>query len=114
MTLSDLNSSVTRHTLFAAIFLGLFSAALTAAESVEQALSADELELTAWLDAQEDEMLELLEQLTNINSGSLNKDGVDTIARLFSRELRELGFSTQSLPGDVIEMPTWPRSQYAL
>jgi len=114
MTLSDLNSSVTRHTLFAAIFFGLFSAALTAAESVEQALSADELELTAWLDAQEDEMLELLEQLTNINSGSLNKDGVDTIARLFSRELRELGFSTQSLPGDVIEMPSCPGSEYVV
>lgn len=65
-----------------------------------------------WLSAQEGDMLEMLEHITNINTGSLNKAGVDELAALFASELRELGFSTSTLPGDVIEMPSCPGSNY--
>ncbi|MEX0965400.1 MAG: M20/M25/M40 family metallo-hydrolase [Pseudohongiellaceae bacterium] len=81
-------------------------------DSVEPALNSAEVELTAWLDSQEENMLELLEQITNINSGSLNKDGVNELAAIFSDELRQLGFSISTLPGDVIEMPSCPGSDY--
>jgi glutamate carboxypeptidase len=83
-----------------------------AAESIEPSLNTDEIELVRWLDSQEDNMLSMLERITNINSGSLNKQGVDEIATIFSRELRRLGFSISTLPGDVIEMPSCPGSDY--
>ena len=94
--------------------IGLQTTSAQAAESVEQALNADELQLSAWLDAQEDDMLALLERLTNINSGSLNKEGIATIAEYFSTELRQLGFTTRTLPGDVIEQPSCPGSEYVV
>lgn len=83
-----------------------------AAEEVEPALSQDEVQLGDWLGGQEENMLEMLERITNINSGSLNKAGVDELAEIFSEELRALGFSISSLPGDFIEMPSCPGSDY--
>ena len=86
--------------------------ALPAAETVEPDLDAGERRLLDWLEGRDAEMLDLLERLTNINSGSLNKDGVDAVADIFRRELRQLGFSTSVLPGEVIEMPSCPGSDY--
>lgn len=83
-----------------------------AAESIEPALNSDERALVQWLDSEEDNMLNLLEQLTNINSGSLNKAGVDEIGRILTQELLGLGFSAQRLPGELIEMPSCPGSSY--
>ncbi|MFT4863597.1 MAG: glutamate carboxypeptidase [Pseudohongiellaceae bacterium] len=90
----------------------LFSTAGISAESIEPALNNDERALVQWLDSEEDNMLELLEQLTNINSGSLNKAGVDAIGRILTEQLVELGFMTQRLPGELIEMPSCPNSSY--
>jgi glutamate carboxypeptidase len=90
----------------------VFPIAAQAQQSVEPALNAEERELTSWLDSQEDNMLEMLERITNINSGSLNKQGVDELAAIFSAELRQLGFSISTLPGEVIEMPSCPGSNY--
>lgn len=92
----------------------LLPAALYAQARVEPPISSQEQILADWLQAHEDEMIGVLEQLTNINSGSLNKDGVDEIARFFSTELREMGFSINTLPGEVIEMPSCPGSNYAI
>lgn len=86
---------------------------LTSAQ-VEPAISSEEQQLVDWVQAQEAEMIGLLERITNINTGSLNKAGVDELAALFASELRELGFSTSSLPGDVIEMPSCPGSDYTI
>ena len=90
------------------------SALLNGAENIEPTLSISEMNLVAWVDSQEQEMLELLEQITNINSGTLNKEGVNQITQIFQSELRELGFSTSRLPGDLIEMPSCPGSDYNL
>lgn len=92
----------------------MLPAALLAQAQVESPISSAEQELNNWLQSREDEMIDVLEQLTNINSGSLNKAGVDEIARFFSAELRELGFSISTLPGDVIEMPSCPGSNYSI
>ena len=85
---------------------------LIAAENIEPSLTADEIELSQWLDDQNENMLDLLERITNINSGSLNKAGVNEMAALFTRELQMLGFSTSKLPGELIEMPSCPGSDY--
>lgn len=90
------------------------SALLNAAENIEPALSISEMDLVSWVDSQEQEMLKLLEQITNINSGTLNKEGVNQITQIFQSELRALGFRTSRLPGDLIEMPSCPGSDYSL
>ena len=90
------------------------SALLNGAENIEPTLSISEMDLVSWVDSQEQEMLELLEQITNINSGTLNKEGVNQITQIFQSELRELGFSMSRLPGDLIEMPSCPGSDYDL
>ena len=90
----------------------LFALPNHAQDTVEPSLNAEERELTSWLDSQEDNMLEMLEQITNINSGSLNKAGIDELASIFSEELKQLGFTLSSLPGEVIEMPSCPGSDY--
>ena len=90
----------------------LFTVSGYAQDTVEPSLNSEEVELTSWLDSQEENMLDMLERITNINSGSLNKQGVNELASIFGEELRHLGFSLETLPGEVIEMPSCPGSDY--
>lgn len=94
--------------------VALVSGSAHSADNVEPTLTADERTMTAWLDGQEAAMLQLLERITNINSGSLNKPGINALATLFSDELRLLGFDITTLPGDVIVTPSCPGSNYTL
>lgn len=87
---------------------------LFAAAEVEPALNDSEDEMVEWLEGQESEMLDFLERITNINSGSLNKAGVEELSAIFRDELDELGFSLSSLAGDVIPMPSCPGSTYTV
>lgn len=105
---------ITRNTT---VFLSLFlfcALNIHGAESIEPNLSMEERTLVSWLESEEQEMLRLLERLTNINSGSLNKPGVDAIAEIFRQELSLLGFTNSVLPGDRIEMPSCPGSDYSI
>lgn len=114
--MSKINRNQRRRIYLCSVAIGslLPLTTLFAAEAVEQALDSEERALIQWLDGQEDAMLTLLEEITYINSGSLNKSGIDTLANLFSSELRALGFSISSLPGDVIAMPSCPGSEYVV
>jgi glutamate carboxypeptidase len=85
-----------------------------AAESIEAILNTKEQRLLRWLDTEEDNMIAMLKRLTNVNSGTLNKDGIDEIGRLLSAELETLGFDLTTLPGNVIEMPSCPGSNYTI
>lgn len=85
-----------------------------AQEPVEPAINAEEQEMVVWLDEREEEMLALLERITNMNSGSLNSAGLDAVAAVFDEELRGLGFSTSRLPGELIDMPSCPGSDYSI
>ena len=85
-----------------------------AQEPVEPAINAEERVMVEWLEARDEEMLALLERITNMNSGSLNSAGLDAVAAVFDAELRELGFSTSRLPGELIEMPSCPGSNYSV
>jgi len=101
-------------TLTTILTLNLAGAAQDDGALVEPALTTVERQMTQWLESQEGDMLALLERLTNINSGSLNKVGVDAIAAILSDELRQLGFAISGLPGDLIEMPSCPGSDYTI
>ena len=56
-----------------------------------QALTADERALAAFVDANNAEALALLERAVNINSGSMNFEGVRQVGALFRREFDALG-----------------------
>lgn len=84
--------------------------AAIAAESGEPPLTSEELRVLRWIESQESGMVDLLRTITNINSGSFNKEGMDQVAAIFAGELSDLGFSTSSLPGGEIEMPACPNS----
>lgn len=106
-----LRNSLVLLTLTAAL---LPHVTVIAAESVEPALDNQEQALVQWLDTQEAAMLALLEQITNINSGSLNKPGIAAIASVLSAELRQLGFSVSALPGGIVSMPSCPGNEYVV
>ena len=103
-------------TLRFSLFLLLLNcaAAALAQEPVEPAINAEEQEMVVWLNEREEEMLALLERITNMNSGSLNSAGLDAVAAVFDEELRGLGFSTSRLPGELIDMPSCPGSDYSI
>jgi glutamate carboxypeptidase len=59
---------------------------------------ASEAAILAWLAAQQDAMLRLLEEVVNIDSGSYDKAGVDAVGQCFKRFFREHGLITTSEP----------------
>ncbi len=104
------------HSLRITLFFWLLScgAPALAQATVEPAINAEEWEMVEWLEQREEEMIALLERVSNINSGSLNRAGLDAVAAVFDAELRELGFATSRLPGALIEMPSCPGSDYSV
>jgi glutamate carboxypeptidase len=51
--------------------------------------------MAAYLDETEEEAIALLERVVNINSGTMNHDGVREVGRIFREELDALGFQTR-------------------
>lgn len=62
-------------------------------------LTDTERRLVEVIDGRQAQALELLEQAVDINSGSLNLEGVKEVGALFGRALAALGFETQWLDG---------------
>ena len=54
--------------------------------------------IRSWLQAHEQEMLALLEEVVNIDSGSYNKAGVDKVGEVFRKHLESAGISTTVFP----------------
>ncbi len=69
----------------------------------QQKLSKDEQKLLELIDKNYQETLALLEEVININSGSLNKEGVREVGRIFEREFQKIGFQTEwvEVPAEV-------------
>ena len=65
-----------------------------------QNLSQVEQQVAQYVDAHEEEAIALLEQLVNINSGTMNHEGVQHVGRVLQAEFDSLGFATRwvSLP----------------
>ena len=79
------------------LLLGLLLARSVAGQS------AEELQLLAWVDEHRGEAVDLLEQITNINSYTLNPDGVREVARVLAPHFDALGFETRWIDGSAFE-----------
>ena len=64
-------------------------------------LSSIEQQIADQVDSDIPQALSLLEELVNINSGTMNFDGVRQVGALLQAEFDELGFRTQWLPGEA-------------
>ncbi|TDQ14675.1 glutamate carboxypeptidase [Algoriphagus boseongensis] len=69
----------------------------------QQKLTKEEQKLIELIDKNYQETLALLEEVVNINSGSLNKEGVREVGRVFELEFQKIGFQTEwvEVPAEV-------------
>lgn len=69
----------------------------------QQKLNKDEKKLLELVDKNYQETVALLEEVININSGSLNKEGVRAVGDVFAREFEKIGFETEwvDVPAEV-------------
>jgi len=69
----------------------------------QQKLSAEEKKLVERIEKNYQETVALLEEVVNINSGSLNLEGVREVGRVFEREFQKIGFQTEwvDVPAEV-------------
>ena len=67
------------------------------------ALTAEERALTAFIDADNDRALALLEKAVNINSGTMNFAGVRAVGAALRPEFDALGFKTEWVDGASFE-----------
>lgn len=71
--------------------------------SMVQSGNTVEQQLVAAIDRNLSESIAELKQVVNINSGTLNKPGVERVGRVFQQQFDELGFNTEWLPGDKFD-----------
>ena len=66
-------------------------------------LSKEEQQVIAWIDAHMPQAIELLKESVNINSGTLNIEGVKKVGALFAKEFEQAGFTTEwvSMPDSI-------------
>ena len=79
------------------VFLGLSGSACSSN------LSDDEQRITAWVDANVEDAINLLAETVNIGSGTMNHEGVREVGRGMRRELDALGLETEwiDMPPEV-------------
>ena len=77
--------------------LFLFSVLMSASAQgdVSHTLDANESVIVNWTESHSEEAINLLEKLVNINSGSLNQQGVKDVGAVLRMELDALGFETR-------------------
>jgi glutamate carboxypeptidase len=84
---------VTRSTRIPILLAALAAAAPVTADA--QRLSAQERRIVQHVDAHADEAVAFLERIVNINSGTLNAEGVREVGRAFEAPLDSLGFDVR-------------------
>jgi glutamate carboxypeptidase len=72
------------------------------ASSRAQGLSATERKIASFADSQNDPNTTFLEQLVNVNSGTMNTAGVHQIADMLAPRFRALGFTVRWVPMDEV------------
>jgi glutamate carboxypeptidase len=83
--------------LFFIISQGISSNAYT------QELSQTEAKIVEYIEQNSEQALALLEEVVNINSGTLNNKGVRQVGMVFKREFEAIGFTTKwvNMPDSV-------------
>jgi glutamate carboxypeptidase len=89
---------MTRH--FRSGFLTAFALLLISSCALSSELTADEQRMMAWIDANTEAAIDLLEETVNISSGTMNPEGIRAVGVVMGRELEAVGLSTE-----WIEMP---------
>ena len=67
----------------------------TSAANAAQGLSKEEQQVMVWIDAHMPQAIEMLKESVNINSGTLNIEGVKKVGALFAKEFEKAGFTTE-------------------
>lgn len=67
--------------------------------SIQAQVSKTEKKITASVDVHHSEALKLLEEVVNINSGSMNFEGVKKVGMIFKSKFDALGFTTKWVDG---------------
>ncbi len=75
------------------LILILATGALTAPVLAE--LSVEEQAMIAWIDEHAEDSVDLLEELVNIGSGTMNAQGIHAVGELLRTELDGLGLDTE-------------------
>ncbi len=65
-------------------------------------LNQKEKALGKWIEKQEKQMLKDLEKMVAINTGTLNKEGLDEYRNYLQKKLKGLGFKTKTLDGGKV------------
>lgn len=95
---------MTHPTHFASlIVLIVFAMSLTSDASARQNLDETEQHLASFVDSRVEAAIGLLERVVNINSGSMNFDGVRAAGAVFDEELGALGFETRWIDGAAFD-----------
>jgi len=89
------------RTTIVTVLAGTFVLGVPAASA--QQLTETERRIVAAVDSRNDQALALLERTVNINSGSMNFDGVREVGDVFRQEFDELGFETRWMDGEAWE-----------
>ena len=79
----------------------LFLTLITIGSSFAQSLSSQEKKILQNVELNNDAALAFLEQTVNINSGTMNAEGVREVGNLFDEQFKKIGFET-----NWIDMPT--------
>ncbi|WP_370631302.1 hypothetical protein [Robertkochia aurantiaca] len=79
-------------------YLLVVSACLLTCLSLQGQLSKKEKAIINSVSENQAEAMDFLKETVNINSGTLNLEGVKKVAQLYKKELEEMGFDTEWIP----------------
>ncbi len=96
---SPLGSSPLGSSRFVAAVLLVTPAVFVGSQVAAQQISSQEAAIVREVDARAAEGIALLERLVNINSGSMNFEGVEEVGRVLREEFDALGFATEWVDG---------------
>ena len=86
---------MTRSKKFTLLLFQVFLSVFAVNSVGAQTLDANEVAIVAWSEAHTGDAIDLLEKLVNINSGSLNRQGVKEVGAVLRTELDALDFETR-------------------
>lgn len=92
-----------RHAVLVAVTALVATAAFAPPAASAQGLSRIEREIVSYIDEHTEDAIGFLERVVNVNSGTMNFEGVRQVGRMFRAEFDALGFATQWIPMDEVE-----------